>query len=500
MARVLLVDDEKFIRLGLRTIITRTSSYFSEIDESVNGKQALDLLEQNRYDLLITDLVMPIMGGLELMERLQAMEHKPYTIILSGHDEFKFAQKAISFGAKAYLLKPIDREELIQQLEQAERELEQVQLLDGVSAEQRIDRIRLLLHGTSVQKEDDNLFEFKSGAYLAVLNSCACYEHPEKQEHNEALVLRMNQYLESRGCPRFIFLDDKANVIALLPASADFLSLFEELVEAAGEGSAGVSRMLFSPQELWGAYRQGEYALRYTLLGGRVIVADNLPKEKEDYALPIKNINQLVQMLDTSRKEELSQTVRDIFDEKIVTAHGLRYLERVGMLVRERLVQYLSEHIPHETAFIREQEQGFRSIYHFSTLQDYIRYVIGFVMRLNEVMQQFYNLYRSDKSIELAVRYIQDNYHKDLTMAQVANHIGLNYSYFSILFKEQTGMNFVNYLRLYRIEKAKELLKDPIYKIYEVGEMVGFNNTKHFATTFRTLTGISPREYREGMA
>lgn len=122
MAKALLVDDEKYIRNGIRAIISRAGSIFTEIDECVNGIEALNRLSENRYDLVITDLIMPQIDGIELVSRIDGMEYKPYTVVLSGYDDFKYAQKAIKYGVKAYLLKPVDRNELLNIVKKAEEE------------------------------------------------------------------------------------------------------------------------------------------------------------------------------------------------------------------------------------------------------------------------------------------------------------------------------------------------------------------------------------------
>ena len=202
-------------------------------------------------------------------------------------------------------------------------------------------------------------------------------------------------------------------------------------------------------------------------------------------------------MLDTERKDELSKLVRQIFDQDIITKYHLDYMEKISTVLKDEIIQNLSEYIPQKIDFIQEQESSYKSIYEFYNLQEYIHYINKFILNINDVLLKLKNICNTDKTIDMAVKYVQDNYSKDLSMAEVSNYISLNYSYFSILFKEKIGMNFIDYLRRIRIEKAKELLQNSIYKIYEVSEMVGYNNTKHFTTTFRTLTGISPTEFRE---
>jgi two-component system, response regulator YesN len=115
-------------------------------------------------------------------------------------------------------------------------------------------------------------------------------------------------------------------------------------------------------------------------------------------------------------------------------------------------------------------------------------------------MNNFYltlkDVYRKNNKIDAAIAYIEGNYHKDISMTMVANYVSVNYTNFSILFSEEMGISFVDYLRQVRIDKSKELLKSADYKINEISEMVGYKNPKHFAKSFKQVTGISPVEYR----
>ncbi|MFA9380196.1 MAG: response regulator [Acetanaerobacterium sp.] len=513
MAKALLVDDEKYIRSGLRAIISRTSTFFCEIDECANGTQALEKLNECKYDLLITDLVMPIMGGIELMERLQNMEHMPYTIILSGHDEFKYAQKAIEYGAKAFLLKPIDRNELVERLDVAQTEINRKKFTrddepEQVRHERGTDQLKLILLSDQPSEKElqaldaDGLETDGHTYFVAVINSLKTYRYEAKRENNAALVMRMEQYIAQTGHTGYCFLDNQNNAVAVMDVCISIEDMLRQFDNAYGCGcTAGVGPDFATLLQMRDAYAQAEYALRYGFLkpDEAIMRSGSVSQANDKYVLPVRKINNLVGMLDTGRKDELIKTVSGIFNESEIEKYGLVYLERLTALVKERIVQYLSEHIPHEIEYIREQEQGYQSYDTFCCLCEYVHYITKFVLNINDVLLKFGSICHVDKTIEMAVKYIQENYQRDLTMAEVANHTCLNYSYFSILFKEKTGMNFGNYLRMFRIERAKCLLKSPINKVYEVAQMVGYNNAKHFATTFRTLTGISPKEYRESL-
>lgn len=512
MARALLVDDEKYIRNGIRTIISRADSIFTEIDECVNGIEALQKLSQHRYDLVITDLIMPQIDGIELVARIDGMDYKPYTVVLSGYDDFKYAQKAISYGVKAYLLKPVDRNELLSIVKKAEAEYfknqrSDIKISDKDKNEYYTNQLKLmLLSDNSGKEEAEKIFDscnldFKKENYnIAMINAGESYQYEDKRESNTALVYNIKKYLLDTDTFGYCFLDNQDNAVAILNS----ITNIEEMLEYIGKMyrctcTAGIGGTFRNVEQMKNSHSQAEYALKYKILVSdkNVIIYAEIASADTNYVIPVRLLKSISGMLDTERKDELNKLVSRVFDEIAINKFHLEYMERISVALKAEIIGYLSEYIPHKIDFIKEQEKSFKSIHEFKDIHEFIRYVKKFVLNVNEVLLKFKNICNSDNTIDMAIKYVQENYRNDLTMAEVANHISLNYSYFSILFKEKTGMNFIDYLRLIRIEKAKELLQNSVYKIYEVSEMVGYNNTKHFTTTFRTLTGISPKEYRE---
>ncbi len=512
MAKALLVDDEKYIRNGIRAIISRTQSIFTEIDECANGIEALKKLSENTYDLVITDLLMPQIDGIELVARIDGMEYKPYTVVLSGYDDFKYAQKAIKYGVKAYLLKPVDRNELLNIVKKAQEEYYKKQQMDiaennGKSRELISNQFKLMLLSENTTRDEEERLLRTSGMdmetqnYRVVsVNASETYNCEDKLENNQGLVSNIKNYLAETETFGYCFLDNKDNAVMIVDSTTDIENLLVTVERLFGTTcTAGVGSDFSSVSPMRRSYQESDYALKYKLLlpDSSVIYYSELEEPETGFVMPVRQVKNLAGMLDTERREELGRIINQIFDEKSLRRYYLQYAEKLAELLRTEIIGYLSEHIPHKMEYIKEQENSFKSIFEFYSINDYTRHIKKLVLNINEVLLQFKNICNTDKSIETAIRYVQDNFRNDLTMAQVANHISLNYSYFSILFKEKTGMNFVDYLRLIRIEKAKELLQNSMYKIYEVSEMVGYGNTKHFTTTFRALTGISPKEYRE---
>jgi two-component system, response regulator YesN len=511
LARALLVDDEKYIRNGLRAMISRADSIFTDIDECVNGIEALQKLSQYRYDLVITDLNMPQIDGIQLVARIDSMDYKPYTVVLSGYDDFKYAQKAINFGVKAYLLKPINRNELLSIVKKAEAEFVKKQNIalrdiDNGKTEFYENQFKLMLLSDNTTKEESDKgfyncdLDFVNEAYrISLINSSGIYECQNKRENNIAMLTNFKKYLADSNDSGYCFLDNRDNVVAILKVKISIDGLLETINKMYNcECTAGIGEHFHNINEMHVSFKQADYALKYKLLkpNTTIINYSDISGSDRKFIIPIRLIKKLAGMLDSERKDELCKTLHQIFDEDVIKKYHLEYLEKLSTILKDEIIQNLSEYIPQKIDFIQEQESNFKSIYQFNDLHDYIHYINKFIMNINDVLLKLKYICNTDKTIDMAVKYVQDNYRKDLSMAEVSNYISLNYSYFSILFKEKIGMNFIDYVRMVRIEKAKGLLQNSFYKIYEVSEMVGYSNTKHFTTTFRMLTGVSPSEFR----
>lgn len=512
MASVLLVDDEKNIRKGLRAIISRSGSVFTDIDECSGGEAALQMMSQKHYDLLITDLLMPQMDGIELLARMNGMEDQPYTVILSAHDDFKYAQKAIKFGVRAYLLKPVDRSELNNILdkagnEAAEKRMKTAESLNNPLIEFCENQLSLILLNENLTYEETkkilDLCEIdlhNSDYFISVVNFCETYEAPEKRDINSAMNISLRAQSAMAKLRSYSFVDHKGNVAVICCDKAGLRDCLDTMTGMySGNYRAGMAGPFRQPSDMRPSYVNAEYALRFGILNqwGRIIDFSEIPQKSDMPVLPLKSIKNLSGMLDTDRKDELIKLVHLIFDENVLRQNRLEYMERLTLAFRDEILRFLSEQIPHRTDFIREQESGFKQVYEFRDIQEFVLYQLKYVMNLNAALLKMKNSFSAYNEIDIALKYVNDHYGKDLSMAEVANRINLNYSYFSLLFKEKTGMNFVEYLKKVRIEKAMELLKNTGLKINEISGMVGYNNTKHFATIFREYTGISPREYRE---
>lgn len=147
----------------------------------------------------------------------------------------------------------------------------------------------------------------------------------------------------------------------------------------------------------------------------------------------------------------------------------------------------------------KEELERFRNPYQFAQVGELMEELTGWMIGFHEKIDTEFDDYRNKSRMEQAVAYIQENYNMDLNMAVVSNYVSMNYSMFSYAFKKYTGKNFVSYLKEIRVNEAKRLLEKTDMRVIEISRQVGYENEKHFMKIFKTVSGVSPTEYRRNM-
>lgn len=356
MMNVVIVDDEKIIRDGLRDVVDWKSLNLNVVFCACNGKEALDYISDNPVDILLTDIRMPKIDGLELLHFLSELPDPPVSIILSGFSDFRYAQRAIKYGILNYLLKPIRPQELHDTLKSA--------------AEKR-----------------------------ALRTVCA----PDTEQYAKYLT------------------EDRASVYNFCDAIANAVSQ-SDLQSA--ENLCGELRDLFL---------NGQYAVE--LFRKHVFRCIYQCVQASEYSLGI-DIN--------------------YFDNLI----SFEQLSAAGS--HQEVFLHLTQHIKNICICINEAQAA-----------------------------------RGKKVVSEAVSIIAHRYgDENLSIASIADKLGLTPNYLSALFKRQTGHSFSEHLERCRMEKAKLLLSDVRYKVYEVAAMVGYGDTRHFGKTFKANFGQTPLDFR----
>jgi two-component system response regulator YesN len=510
MRTLLIADDESKIRLGLRAMIDREFPGVYEIAFAADGEEALSIVNRQSVDILITDIRMPEMDGITLIQRLGSISHKPAVLILSGYDDFQYAKEAIRYEVKEYLLKPIVREELFGALLRIEGELirdehiyDRLQESDHYREALRASTLNSIFARTELDDAEIvrrcvevGLQQFEPSYYVGLV-----YGDGGQRERfkGESLL----QHLARERNWSWVGLEDKDGQWVVV---TDRPELFQVMLEhSSASGVEGVKIGLSSEGKSIGAikacYNEAKHALKYRLMYDQshpgLIRYEGVKHRELDYPIPIDSIRKLANMLGTDREKEMKGLLLELFDPRKLIHVDIGYVEGIVKSLNELVFDQVFNTYGEASIEIFKMYKKAGNIYNFTSIHDYYHAVENLLLSLNDYIKHIKAIHVEHKEMSKAIQFIQEQYDKDLSMAMVSNHVSLNYSYFSQCFKEFTGESFVNYLKKVRVHRAKEFLETTDDKVYEISRKVGFENPKQFNRVFRELEGISAMEYRQ---
>jgi len=513
MIDLLIVDDEKNIRQGLKVMIEREFGDTCQIRLAAHGREALELHAEHPANVVITDIRMPIMDGMELLERLRQQcraAEGPIVLVLSGYDEFEYAKTAIRFQVRDYLLKPIRREDLfealgraLEELEQRKDESERIDLAQDYKKRLRLARLTQLLEADSAEFKAalDDLSSDGAGVTLPFSLAVVAYRYEQggsmSREELASVVERLEGPLD-RGHEAALW--DREGHLVLIGPSPERFARLAELAEKRELGGLLVGLGLPGSrlEDLPESYREACLALKYTFLhpGVHLVDARAIKEGRQLFPSPEEEIRLLGNLLGTDRTREMNELLYRIFHIDQLARIDISYIEHTARLINEQVLDEVFRRYGEASMEVLKLYRKVGDWNSFRYFHDYFRALENLLVSLNDYIKQVRLAYTENENLKEAVAFIEQNYARPLNMASVSNHVSLNYSYFSEAFKAYTGESFVVYLKKVRIEKAKELLAERELKMIGVGEAVGFENVKQFARVFKELEGISPHEYR----
>ncbi len=471
MKRLMIVEDEKMIRQGISVIVKRSGIFIGEIIECKNGVEALEVAQTQKVDVVITDIRMPKMDGITLVKKLSQLEVMPKVIVISGYDDFSYAVELLRYGAKEYLLKPIEREVLIAVLERLEEEIIGEQL---ETQKIHIDKyFKLFLENPS----EENFETFKRYAVEWVDKKnywVYCSNHQAKKYFEVDGTI----YIENIKEQDFWIVSDEEGKLQLE-------AFLEEACYGASKAYQEVDRFREAYNE---AIKSRKTAFFKTKCHKEISrsLEDDLQREV------IGIDNRITQLVGTERFEEAIKLL-EVLQCKVERS-------KISQTYFEEMMYRLWNQINTTYKQILNLEEctymSLGNIYKYNNVRDYIKVFSEFLLKLHHKISNSVDDHKNIQKMQQAIDYINENYTKDINMATVSNHISMNYSLFSLLFKEYTGMNFVNYIKELRISEAKRLLIHTDKKINEISILVGYENEKHFMKVFKALYCVSPTEYR----
>jgi len=471
MISIVIADDEKLIRAGISKIIRDNIEVPLEINEAKNGAEALELCKTEHPNVLITDIRMPILDGVELMKSVSHLEVKPAIIVLSGFDDFVYAKAAIQNGALSYILKPVDKKELISAVQQAISAYQKEQQKNNESALRTIMNEGRINNQTGIDNS-----KFPNGYYcLCVMGKQSKKEIESTFDSSDYYVLESKKEFECIIIPREkkLILDSKASVIQQIIGVSNSSDNLSTLRTYKKQAFIAMLNYFFQPvQHLF--YFAEDISLDYS-------------KIDEAYEHCLANLN-------ISSTEEIQKQINKLFDFDAWSEKEKPYvLEYLYNRICSSLFVRYPVHTQNDS-YLQLKSIMIENIWQYGRLEEWTHCVMDYFIYLSALLKQE-NV--ESPHIEKALEYIHQNFSKNINMAMVANQVNINYTWFSEKFKEHTGVNFNEYLKKLRIDEACRLLEKGCYKIYEVAERSGFSDPKYFTKIFKESTGISPAEWKK---
>ena len=519
--KVFFVEDEVITREGIRDNVDWQANGFEFCGEAADGEMALPLLRTAQPDVLITDIKMPFMDGLQLSKIVR--ERMPWVkiIILSGHDEFEYAQEAISIGVTDYLLKPVTvkklqsaLQKLTLQLDQERKEQDNLKKLQEQVEENRATlRERLLFKlvvgaispTEAIEKGQALGLDLIARYYLVVVLKIELGDRTEQYDYDEyQQIQRVVIGLVEKNPDIFVIKRDWGDLILIIKGSTP--EYFEEERD-------------FLLEEIGQAVAKTRYQLTIGVGDSKNRIADIYQSFVEALANiqnPVGDDNKSVLTQAVERAELLKvdksavenylhSGVKDEFDEFFNA-----YLRPLGetalksnliknyifvdvVLATAKLVNELDGEVDLIIPELNSIEMVMANIKTIEQLREQAYKILsgGLVFRDSRPNGQYKNLIRQAKD------YLEQHYmDPELSLNEVAAQANLSASHFSVVFSQETGQTFKEYLTEIRINKAKELLRMTALRSADIAYQVGYNDPHYFSSVFKKNTGVSPIEFR----
>lgn len=534
--RLLIAEDELWLRKRLVSTIDWSSYGISEVYEAEDGEEALKIALEKEPDIMITDIRMPQLSGIDLMKVLNEKSIYPRTVVVSGYDDFEYAQGALRMGAVNYLLKPVEEDELLDTIKHCVKELESERQKNTTFQEQSTTSEMLMEHiyeelifETPDKRIEELLeklnkkgicFPFPSAAVISIqvrehtffVNDKIksdmwsvyqwlrrnlqeqCYERQYLyMREGQVVLLLFGEEKKEKFDKRIknwiqIILEEmqkELNIslfmsLGVADTFSEIHTSYEEALRKIREKRAEEKRILAlknqkTEQELNTRFDDiyGEYDFK-TLI--KEIRSGNSERAEKELRLVMENSSRRLQSADTMKMQ----------------LFYMNFINKIAGACLPECETYADELAMQCMTVMRE----LISIGTDSVVMEMWTCLGRFVEKLTEVYQEN-NGRRKHWMIDEVLQYVEENYNTALSTRDIAGRFFMNTSYFSKLFHEQMGCTFSNYVIDLRIKKAKIMLTQTNMKLYDIADAVGYTNVQYFSTIFKEKEGLTPSAFRQ---
>ncbi|WEK55546.1 MAG: response regulator [Candidatus Cohnella colombiensis] len=508
--KLLIVDDEQIEREGLEAIL-RKGFPDSEIKQAKNGKKAIELTHEYAPDIILMDIKMPGMSGLEAAQHIH--EHYPTIkiVMVTAYEMFEYARQAIRIGVEDYILKPSKASDIVETvrvvIDRLEEERKQWSEFN-IHKEQLLRMMPVVEADVVTQLLFDHVHEVhldemisllgvdatREGFVMLIVLSPKVESEPFYRNVKEQMKQLKNGWVgakSGRHIPIIVFREASKSYRGQASSIVQQLLLLQE-DRGGAEIFVGIGNVYDSLDQVRLSYQEALISSADITLPSKhrfyVDIPDTMQQQSDN--LPPYSEKQFLEQIRTGQWDEVRRFVSDIISRHENNASSLVQAEQSVMealWLVHRLLQEMGVEV--DKPMFSYHAQDYRNL---RTETDCL------LDKQIQTITMYQERFKPDV-VQQMKRYIIENSQEDISLEMIARKVDLSPFYISKVFKEQLGVNYIDFLTECRIEKAKQLMSDPELSLKEITFEVGYNDPNYFSKVFKKISGVSPTEYRKLM-
>lgn len=500
MYKVLIVDDEKLERRGINFLLTQ-AGVECEVAEADNGRIALEYIQDNNVDILLTDVKMPLMDGIELISRVNELGKDIKTIIFSGCSDFNYARQAVRLGVSDYILKPVNPEEFTESITRIISEIEKNREQKSFSNKSREYIMEHILYlatsGSNLKDVEEYTGERMSVDFLSDYHCLVLIDFNSDFFGNKGIDFK-EKFVEDKGGYTYLNLNTHQSLFFFKDRSANYVQVAEGIIGKVfvmyGEKCfAAVSSLFDGYENMSNAMEELDALMenKFYYKPGEVFYKgkniDNTDPVSVDDDAIMKQMKQALKMKDAKGLRVHFENFCHKYRNK--TNFSQVYIK----FLFANLLKDFNQSMPDTDERVLNEE--IEALYKAGDFNAVIEVVNKNIDRLEEHFSR--NPQMMHREIEVIKQYIFEHYGDEISVDSLADLVYLAPSYLSSIFKKETGQNLSKFIKAYRMEKAKYMLENTMSKIVDISALCGYPNVSYFCSSFREYYGVSPQKYRE---
>lgn len=506
---ILIVDDEVLVRQGIKHLLNWESEGFNIVGEASNGKEALKLVEQLSPHIVITDIVMPLMDGVEFTSILKTSYPHIEVIVLSSFGEFNYVRSTFQNGVADYILKPkLEANQLLAILKRAANKIPSLQLVDNGKEEHLSVNMTLdkLMSGYEIDHSMESVYEVFPHNSFRFFGAEIKFAANAKRDYWLEQLSMMFQSLEENIVAMPLPTESNMAVYILNMNDRDWEQIMPEIrsfVIRSTEAVAGLCWTLGDPftkiSELYERYHQGFLKMcsyRFYLPTNTTLITRNeLPKLL--YNVEEFNMNQFTELMQARNFNKALEVLFEYFKYAATNYEQdvFAFKTMLGNIVFN--ITIILGKLEMDTKQIESKKYNyFRSINEATHASVALRELHEFINEMNVTLAMSKQT-SGNPNMTMIISYIRQHYMEPINLTDIANHFHFNPSYLSSFFSAHNDEGFSEYLNRVRVDKAAELLQHGELSIAQISEKVGYSDQSYFTKVFKKIKGISPSQYRK---